>query len=354
MSDRTSLSDPPYATSGSSGRPTMRDVAALAGVSLKTVSRVVNGERGVSPGLSARVERAARQLDYVPDLTASSLRRTDRQTATIGLLLKNIANPFSAGLYRAVENVARARGVVAFAGSLDEDPERERALAGLFMARRVDGLIVVPAGRDQSYLQKARAAGLPIVFVDRPPGQLDADAILSDNRDGARDGVQHLLAIGHRRIAYLGDLRTISTARHRHLGYLDALAGARVEADPALLRDDLHTSDAAESAVLDLFAGGDPPTALFSSQNLVTIGVIRALRRLGLQHRVALVGFDDILLADLIEPPVTVVAQDPSTIGRLAAETLFRRLDGDRSPTTTLVVQTRLIARGSGEIPPSV
>jgi LacI family transcriptional regulator len=330
----------------------MRDVAALARVSLKTVSRVVNREPGVSPALTARVERAARQLDFVPDLTASSLRRADRQSATIGLLLKNIANPFSASLYRAVEDVARARGVVAFAGSLDEDADRERDLAGLFAARRVDGLIVVPAGKDQSYLQKEQQAGLPIVFVDRPPSFLDADAILTDNREGARVGVRHLLRFGHRRVAYLGDLLTITTARERHDGYLDALAGARLTADPDLVRDDLHTSDEAESAALDLMGGALPPTAIFASQNLVTIGAIRALRRLGLQHRVALVGFDDFLLADLLEPAVTVVAQDPATIGRVAAETLFRRLDGDRSPASTVIVPTRLIPRGSGEIPP--
>jgi LacI family transcriptional regulator, galactose operon repressor len=330
----------------------MRDVAALAGVSLKTVSRVVNGEPGVSPVLMARVETAARALDYTLDHAASTLRRTNRKSATIGLLLKNIANPFSAALYRAIENVARTRGVVAFAGSLDEDPERERALATLFSTRRVDGLIVVPAGSDQSYLQGEAEAGLPMVFVDRPPLFLDADAILTDNREGARTGVRHLLAVGHRRIAYLGDLITIATARERHDGYLDALRGAGLTPDRSLIRDDLHTSDAAEAATVEILGGSDPPTAIFASQNLVTIGAIRALRRLRQQHQVAIVGFDDFLLADLLEPAVSVVAQDPATIGRLAAETLFRRLDGDTSPPTTVIVPTRLIPRGSGEIPP--
>ncbi len=354
VSQQGSVSAPPPMPPGARGRsrPTMRDVAALAGVSLKTVSRVVNGEPGVSPVLGARVEAAARDLDYTLDHAASSLRRTNRKSAAIGLLLKNIANPFSAALYRAVENVAHARGVVAFAGSLDEDPERERALARLFSTRRVDGLIVVPAGPDQTYLQAEAEAGLPMVFVDRPPTSLDADAILSDNREGARGGVGHLLAAGHRRVAYLGDLVTIATARERRDGYLDALAGAGLTPDPGLIRDDLRSSDLAEAATLEVMAGADPPTAIFASQNLVTIGAIRALRRLGLQHRVAIVGFDDFLLADLLEPAVSVVAQDPATIGRLAAETLFRRLDGDTSPPATVIVPTRLIPRGSGEIRP--
>ncbi len=330
----------------------MRDVAVLAGVSIKTVSRVVNREPGVSPALVSKVQHAAREIDFRPDLTASSLRRTDRQTATIGLLLEDIANPFSAALHRAVEDVARSRGVVAFAGSLDEDADRERELAAAFAARRVDGLIVVPAGRDHAYLAREREAGMPMVFVDRPPSHLDADAVLADNRMGARGGVEHLLRVGHRRIAYLGDLVAISTARERHAGYLDAIAAAGIPADPSIIRDDLHALDAAESATAEILSHPDPPTAVFAAQNLVTIGAIRAIRRLGLQHRVALVGFDDFLLADLLEPPVTVVAQEPATMGRLAAETLFRRLDGDTSRTTTLIVATTLIVRGSGEIAP--
>jgi LacI family transcriptional regulator len=330
----------------------MRDVAAVAGVSLKTVSRVVNREPGVSPELVDRVERATRRLDYVPDLTASSLRRSDRQTATIGLLLKNIANPFSAALYRAVEDVARQRGVVAFAGSLDEDAERERLLAAAFLARRVDGLIVVPAGRDQSYLVREHDAGLPIVFVDRPPSFLDADAVLVDNRSGARAGVEHLMAAGHRDIAYLGDLATIATARARHEGFLDAHVSAGFAPRADWIIQDLHAIDAAHDAAVELLRRSHPPTAIFASQNLVTIGAVRALRSLGLQHRVALVGFDDFPLADLLDPPVSVVMQDPAAIGREAAELLFRRLDGNRSEATTVMLQTRLVERGSGEIAP--
>ena len=170
-------------------RPTMHDVAALAGVSLKTVSRVVNGEPGVSADLVARVNRAAAQLDYRPNLAASSLRRTDGKTATIGLLLEDVANPFSSAVHRAIEDAARRRGVAVFASSLDEDPERERQLTRAFVSRRVDGLIIVPAGPDQSYLLSDRRAGLALVFIDRPPAFLDADTVLAANRDGARTGV---------------------------------------------------------------------------------------------------------------------------------------------------------------------
>lgn len=332
-------------------RPTMRDVAALAGVSLKTVSRVINGETTVAPELARKVHRAAEVLEYRPNLTARSLRSSSGRTRTLGVLLENVANPFSSALHRAVEDVARARGVAVFAGSVDEDPQRERELAMALVSRRVDGLIVVPAGDDQSYLANEQRAGLKLVFADRPPRLLRADAVWSDNQGGAATAVRHLIAAGHRRIAFLGDLLGIPTAAARHAGYVETLASAEIELDAHLVRLNLHSADAAEAATRELMAG-PRPTALFPTQNLITIGAIRALRALGLHEQVALVGFDDILLADMLDPAVTVVAQDPAAIGAKACEVLFERMDGDRRPVQTYTIPTRLIPRGSGEIPP--
>lgn len=333
-------------------RATIRDVAALAGVGLKTVSRVINGEPGVSPELTVRVRDAAERLDFRPNLGARSLRRAGGKTATIGLLLEDVSNPFSAAIHRSIENVARARGMAVFTASVDEDPERERALVQAFVARRVDGLVMVPAGADQSYLLSEVRAGLSLVFLDRSPGYLDADVVLAANQAGAEDAIRHLITGGHRRIAYLGDLLSISTARERHAGYEAGLREAGIAIDTALVRHDLHSSDLAEAAAADLFRGADPPTAVFASQNLVTIGAVRALRSAGRQHDIALVGFDEVPLADLLEPGLTVIAQDVQAIGRGAVEQLFRRLDGDRSPTVRQVVPTQLIPRGSGEIAP--
>lgn len=330
----------------------MRDVAALAGVSLKTVSRVVNGEPGVSPAMATKVRRAAEQLDFQLNLGARSLRRADGRTATIGLILENVANPYSSAVHRAVENVARARGVAVLAGSLDEDPRRERELVAAFTSRRVDGLIMMPTGGDHSYLLPERRAGTAMVFVDRPPGLVDADVVLTDNRAGAEAGVAHLISSGHRRVGFIGDLARIVTAQERYEGYLDALRLAGMPlADRHTVRD-ATTVEAAEAAAAGLLTEPEPPTALFTAQNLVTMGAIKALRRLGRQHDVALVGFDDFLLADLLDPPVTVVAQDPSLIGETAARQLFRRTDGDTSPGSTVVVPTTLVVRGSGEIAP--
>ncbi len=332
-------------------RPTMKDVAALAGVAIKTVSRVMNSEPTVAPELAARVHEAAAKLGYRPNLTASSLRRGDRRTATIGLLLEDVANPFWAALLRAAEDVARQRGVLILIGSLDADPDRERQTAITLIDRGVDGLIVVPAARDQSYLLAERHFGTRVVFLDREPRLIEADAVVSDNRTGAIQAVGHLLGYGHRRIAYLGDRHEIATAAERYDGYRAALEQAGIAVDDALVGHDLRTSEQAQAAAAAMLALADPPTAIFASQNLVTIGVVRALRAAGRQRSVALVGFDDFELADALEPPVTVIAQDVGSLGRQAAELLFARLDGDDSPPRTHVVPTLLVTRGSGEIP---
>jgi LacI family transcriptional regulator len=342
----TPLAPPP------AGRATMRDVAALAGVSLKTVSRVVNGAPTVDADLAARVRRAAAQLNYRHNMTASNLRRGDRRSFMIGLMLEDVSNPYSSSLYRAVEDVARERGVGVLAGSLDEDPARERELAASLVARRVDGLIIVPAGRDHSYLRDEQEMGVAVVFADRPPALLPADSVMADNFLGASAAVRHLIGHGHRRIAFLGDLTSIATAQERYAGYRDTLRAAGLTEDPSLILHDLHTAEAAEAAVIRLLNGPEPPSALFSSQNLITLGTVRALRACGAQHRTAVVGFDDLPLADMLDPPVTVVAQDAAAIGTLAAQILFRRIDGDTSQPQAHIVPTRLIPRGSGEIPP--
>jgi LacI family transcriptional regulator len=331
----------------------MLDVAALAGVGLKTVSRVVNGEPGVSATLETKVRRAIEQLNYRPHVNASMLRRLGGKTQTIGLVLEDVANPFSSALHRAIEDSARARNVLLFAGSCDEDARRERELIGSFRDRRVDGIIVVPASRDHTYLYEEQRAGTALVFVDRPAGHLDADSVVANNVEGSVEAVEHLLAHGHRRIAFLGDLLSIPTAEQRLQGYTQALDRARIDPDSALVRTGLRDSEAAARAVGELLALPNPPTALFTSQNLLTIGGVRALRSAGLQRRIALIGFDDVALADVVEPAISVAAQDPQAMGQAAAELLFRRLGGDTSPPMHHVISVKLTPRGSGEIPPS-
>ncbi len=343
--------DSEAALSGRRGA-TMRDVAALAGVSIKTVSRVVRGEPGVSAALTRRVTDAVTMLDYRHNLAASTLRGLDRKTAAIGLILMDVANPYASQLHRAVEDFAHERGTLVFAVSSDEDPARQRQVLDALLSRRVDGLIVMPVGDEYPLLLHEQRRGTPVVLVDRAEDGTGLDSVTVDNRDGAATATGHLAAHGHHRIAFLGDLHTIRTAAERYAGYVEGLARNAIALDPTLIRHDLRCIESAERAAGELLDAADPPTALFSGQNLITIGVLRAVQRRGRQNRVAVVGFDDLPLAELLDPALTAVAQNPAAIGRAAAELLFARLDGDAGPPRHTIVPTRLLVRGSGELRP--
>lgn len=337
----------------STSRPTMRDVAARAGVSFKTVSRVVNDEPGVSAALRQRVQAAATELNYRHNLAASNLRRTAPRTATVGALLQDVGNSFSAGLLRALENRLRERGIAVLAASLDEEPDRERELVHDLVSRRVDGLVLMPASSSQEYLVSERRAGLPTVFVDRRPSGVDADSVTVDNGAGARLGTRHLLDVGHRRIAFLGDLSRIETAATRALGFTQTMREAGATGVDELIRLDLRSAALAEEALCALLALPEPPTAVFAGRNDLSIGAVRALRRMGLAREVAVVGFDDFPLADVLDPPLTVVRQDVARVGNEVGRLLFSRLDGDISSPVHVVLEPVLVARGSGEITPA-
>lgn len=334
-----------------SARPTMREVAAIAGVSLKTVSRVVNNEPRVNQDTAERVRRAIAELGFRVNYGASNLKR-GASTATIGLVIEDVANPFFSVIARAVEEVARDRAHLLVTASSDESGTREREVIDTLVSRRIDGLIVVPAGRDHRFLQPETRIGTPIVFVDRPPGRLEADTVLLDNVGGARQATDHLLGRGHRRIGVLLDRRGVYTLGPRLEGYRQAMREAGVEVDDALLRYDCHDADDAVAAVQDLLRLSDPPTAVFATNNRMSVGAVRALASRGSTlPPVALVGFDDFELAEVLSPPVTVVAYDLPAIGRRAAEILFDRIAGDARPPRRVVMPTWIVARGSGEVP---
>lgn len=337
------------ATTRYGNRPTMKDVAARAGVGLKTVSRVVNGEAGVTPETEHRVREAIEALGFRRNDSARVLRKG--RTASIGLVLEDLADPFYGPLSRAVEEIARANGALLINGSSAEDPEREQELVLALCARRVDGLVVIPAGDDHRYLEPELKAGVATVFVDRPAGRIDADVVLSDNFGGARDAVAHLIAHGHRRIGFIGDMPRIHTAAERLRGYRAAMEDAGIEVADAWTSLGVTDPQRVRRAAEGMLTGPSPVTAIFTGNNRVTVTVIRVLA----EHtrRVALVGFDDIELADLLQPAVTVVAQDAATLGRTAAERLFRQLDGTLLTPERIELPTRLITRGSGELPPA-
>jgi LacI family transcriptional regulator len=331
-------------------RPTMSDVARAAGVSLKTVSRVVNREPGVRPETSERVRAAIETLGFRRNEAARALRQ-GRVSRTLGLVIEDMANPFYFGIMRGVEEAARTLGLLVIAASSDESGERERELTLALCERRVDGLILVPAADDHSYLLPEMRLGVRIVFLDRPPQGIAADTVLVDNVGGADAATSHVLAQGHRRVAMVGDTPTLYTSVQRLDGYRMALARHDVPYDEGLVRLGRHDVAAAERAADELLALPDPPTAIFAGNNRSTIGVLRASARDG--RRIALVGFDDFELAELLPVPVTVVAADSVELGRQAALLLLERLAGRDGGPTTVVVPTTLVPRGSGEIAPA-
>lgn len=331
-------------------RPTMNDVARVAGVSLKSVSRVINDEVGASPDTRERVLAAAAELGYRRNDAAHALRRSDGRSASVGLVLEDVSNPFASVLNRSVERVAGAEGSLVLAVSTNADPDREEYLIHRLLARAVDSLVIMSCRREHSFLEPEVQRGLPMVFVDRPPRRLACPTVRVANGKGGHDATTHLIRHGHRRIGFLGDRPGLYTAEERQRGWSRALREAGLTADPALAwrgQAEPAQAEAAMSAMLDL---PDPPTAVFAAQNLVAVGVLAALRRRGAAHRVAVVGFDDLELAELLDPPLTVVAQDPEAIGRIGAEGVFAGLAG--SPMTKdVVLPARLVIRGSGEIP---
>jgi LacI family transcriptional regulator len=318
-------------------------------VSLKTVSRVINEEPGVATLTAERVGAAIAELGFQRNDLARSLR-TGRSSSTIGLVIEDVGNPFYSAIAQAVEQAARQHDCLLITSSCEEDPERERELIQALLRRRVDALLLVPASRDHGYLSRELSDGTPIVFLDRPPEGIAADCVLLDNQGGARSAVEHLLAQGHRRIAYVADPDVLYTAAERLAGYRQAMATAGVDVDPELVRLGSHDAEQAEAVVRELLAlaPGSRPTAFFCGNNRHTVGALRALR--GLEDEIALVGFDDFELADLLG--TTVVRHDSQDLGLHAAALAFSRLEGLDGPPRQVIVETQIVARGSGEVRP--
>lgn len=330
----------------------MGDVAARAGVSLKSVSRVVNAEAYVSPGLAHRVHRAIDELGYRPDRRARDLAAAS-SGRLIGFVQVDAANPFFAAVSRGLEDVTRDAGFLIIAGSTDADATREIALVETLIESRVDGLVVAAAEGSDGLLRREVAHGTPVVCVDRLLPDAACDTIVSSNRDSARAAVRHLCDVGHRQIAFLGGDPRVWTAGQRFAGYREGLASADLPPDPRLEVIDVGDTDRAADATRRLLTSPDPPTAIFATQDRITIGAVTALHELGRQDDIALFGFDEIPFSEQLRPSVSVVAQNPYEMGRHAGQLLMDRILGGSSVTSsTLVVEAVLRHRASGHIRP--
>jgi DNA-binding LacI/PurR family transcriptional regulator/mannose-6-phosphate isomerase class I len=332
---------------------TMHDVAKLADVSAKTVSRVFNDEQHVTEKTRAKVELAMKELNFVPNMLARSFRvGYDR---AIGVAIPDIADPFFAAMTRAIEEVALSRRLGVVISSLGRDPARERPVLEALLHRSIVGLIAVPIGDDQSYLAPWQQR-TPVVFVDQVPAKIKADSVVVDDRAGAMAATLHLFKQGHRRIAFIGDSLEIATTRLRLEGYQAALAQAGVESDESLIAFSGLAGGGyyVREAMSTLLASDQAPTAIFSSNAKSTMGVVAELQLAG-RKDIALVSYGDFPTASLLQPAITFVNQDPAHIGQAAAERLLIRIEQpQRRLRRKMVLPVNLVPRGSGELRPEV
>jgi LacI family transcriptional regulator len=329
----------------------MVDVAREAGVSVQTVSRVANEVPTVDPELAQRVAQAMRTLGYQRNRAAASLRSGDR-TATVGLIIIDLANPFYSTIAAGAAEVAQRSGSQLFTASSGWDAEKERELALDLCRRRVDGLLVVPTGQDLSYLRTEAERGTPTVFVDRPPPGMEGDSVLIDNRGGTRKAVRRLIEEGHRRIGVLTDALNRPTMRERSAGAREALAEAGLLHHARFVEVGSDLPSTARRAVREMCLGHDAPTAVFCGNNRILSGAVEAVARSPRSPQIRLAGFDDFEFASLLPYPVTVVGYDTRALGRFAAEMLFRRIREPETPVSTTMVATYLADRGLDEQAP--
>lgn len=325
--------------------PTMRDVAARAGVSAMTVSRVLKEDSRVSGTTRERVLTAVDELGYRRNETARSLRLGG--SGMIGLVVTNLANPFYSRLALGVQEVASEHGLRMLLSNTAEQVDRERGLVADLASRQVDGMIVVPAGNSHRHLGPAALRGMPIVLAARPPAGMDADCVLVDDFGGAEQATGQLIADGHSEVGFLGNPPALYTGAERFRGYWAAHEAAGLTPDERQVRRGLVDVGTAERAAVELLSGPSAPTALFCTNNRMTQGAIRAVRTVG--RPVALAGFDDFELADVIGLPLTIVSYDADEIGRRAGQMLIDRINGapgEPLPARRTVVPTRVIRYG--------
>lgn len=320
---------------------TMRDVAALANVSAKTVSRVFNDDPHVLPETRARVEAALRQLSYVPNTLARNFRAG--RAPAVGIAVPSLADPFFAAIVDAVDAEAKQHDLSAVVTSLGDVPGREPDLVESLLSRQLGGLILAPISADQRYLAPWLAR-VPTVFVDRPPSGIQVDSFTEDNEEGGYLATAHLIDHGHRRIAFLGDdPLTTTTAADRLAGYTRALVEHGIDFEERLVVSHPSLPSRGSEILVDLMRHG-APTAVFSSNARTSIALVPAITRSNL----AVVGFGDFSMADMLTPSITVIDQDPALLGRLAAQRLIERITHpNRRMRRKTVLPVRLVERDS-------
>lgn len=325
----------------------IREIAARAGVSTATVARVIKGTGPVSERSRARVQAAIDELGYVPNATARALRQG--RSNLLGLFVPDIANPFYAEVAKGLEDRAAVDGYHCVIASSQLHPSREQELMTMYRDGTLAGLAIAPLGTAAELGLTVERMSVPHVFIDRRAEGAAGPLVSTSNRAAAREGVELLLEQGHRRIAMISGPESFPTAWDRIAGYEDALRRYGIPVDPSLIHRD-HLGEAGGRAAMSAIIASDPrPTAVFSFNNLLTVGAFGALRERGLRvpDDVSIVSFDDMSLFPYVDPPVTAIKQPADEIGRTAADLLIRWIDGDERAGADVTLPAQLIVRAS-------
>jgi LacI family transcriptional regulator len=331
---------------------TIKDVAKAAGVSQSTTSRAMSGEGYVAAHVRERVRAVAEDLGYVPHAMARSLRK--QASRSIGVLVSDLRNPFYADLAAGIAARARSQGYTMMVVDDQGSVEEELSSARVFVSTRSAGVILTPLSSDVGeYLMRQH---IPVVEADRQFCAGRCDAVIVDNASIARRVTDHLIALGHRRIALLSDETDWTTGGERAAGYRRSLEEAGIGVEPSLVVAAGWDSRGAQRSAVDLLARGDPPTAIFAVNNLVAEGVWRAAHDLGLRvpEDLSIVSFDDARWMSMVSPGITAIAQDAVALGEAAVDQLLARIDDPFSPPRTVVLEATVVPRGSTAAPRTV
>jgi LacI family transcriptional regulator len=330
---------------------TIRDVARRAGVSAMTVSRVINGSSRVTVRTRGRVEQAISELGYVPSRLARGL--SAQRTGTLALIVPDVANPFFTLIVRGAEDVARRAGYGVILCDTRADVDVEREAIEDMIAHRVEGILIAPVSdRSRDHLRRLAKFGVPFVLVDRTVRGVESDAVVGESGAGAQRLVEHLIALGHRRIGLVVESDDVSTARERRRGYEAALAAAGIPLDPVFVAEAPADPAGGFDGMHRLLDRDPPPSAVFTVNNLVALGAIEAVRAAGLEvpDDVALVCFDDIAYASRLYPFLTVMEQPAETFGTLGTQLLLERIDrrGSARPRVVVLPPEFVVRRSCG------
>lgn len=333
-------------------RVTRKEVAERAGVSVAVVSYVVNnGPRPVSPETQAKVEKAIEELGYYPNELARSLSR--QQTATIGLIIPSLLNPVYAEIAESLQRVCMAAGYLVMLGGTERDPNKEVEFAKLLRAKQVDGVVILPSESPQAVLAPLQEAHIPTVVLEHDLPDIYCIAI--DDRHGGRLATQHLLSLGHRRIGLIKRQPTSALSTLRVVGYRDTLADAGISFDPALVVESQAGQAAGYAAMQQLLALLNPPTAVFTHNDVLAMGAMRAIHDAGLAvpDDISVVGYDDTITATYLNPALTTVKFPIAEMGRRAGQIILKLAQNEGNlPAQTITLPVELIVRASTAPPP--